>query len=631
MACQDYYIPPPPVAVTISSPLPTFGNNFVTLPLATQNPTTNVISTEQQEFTASVLNTNNTAVTWSIVDPVDGSTLPNGNLPDGTAPWGRIDSSGLYTAPATLPTPNTFAVQATSKADTTQSGQVGIQLQSPTAIISSVSVLSPNGQQSIAAMTQGGSYLLDVKGTFLYPGATVTLSGGSAGTPQFAAGAAPPLNEFQVAVTDLAAGMLPLKVLNPSSAPGNPYILVSQPQAPASSSTLADLIEPEATIPGAATQLVNKIYVPQAASNSLALINGDAAAPLRNSTGQAVRIFLPVGYAPSGALANPNQNQVVVYSATSGQIYLVDAIRDSVSASYSVAVSGTAKFPDQTCGICAGLVDSTRNLAIFSTAGGFITVNLATGKAAAPLAAPTAENFAYDPATQTVYAPYIQGASAGLSVLDLAHGVVRTFQLPAGAGFNLGATLTAAALDPTTMFGIVADRATSQYTGINWNASAVAGNTVSAPAAQFQISPNCGGNWESATLEPSTHFGFFGNNAGCVGVASLPSAPATGVMTLPNYTPPGTLTPQVNIRWAQLGAGPDGVAWANASPSSLITFVGVNGAIYGAALRADGRMLVRVDLRGLQNAPQLTGGADANQVEITATPLPVAFIPIPGS
>src|SRR5437016_1617034 len=58
-----------------------------------------------QQFTATVTNTNNTAVTWQV----------NG-VPGGNATAGTISSAGLYTAPAVVPSPATVTVKAVSQA-----------------------------------------------------------------------------------------------------------------------------------------------------------------------------------------------------------------------------------------------------------------------------------------------------------------------------------------------------------------------------------------------------------------------------------------------------------------------------------------------------------------------------------
>jgi RHS repeat-associated protein len=74
---------------------------------------------QTQQFTATVTNTSNTAVTWSI-------------SPSGV---GTISSSGLYTAPASIAMQQTVTVTATSVADGTKSAQAQVALM-PLAVVS---------------------------------------------------------------------------------------------------------------------------------------------------------------------------------------------------------------------------------------------------------------------------------------------------------------------------------------------------------------------------------------------------------------------------------------------------------------------------------------------------------------
>jgi hypothetical protein len=59
-----------------------------------------------QQFTATVTGSSNPSVTWSV----------NG-VPGGNAAVGTVDATGQYTAPASVPTPNTVTITATSVAD----------------------------------------------------------------------------------------------------------------------------------------------------------------------------------------------------------------------------------------------------------------------------------------------------------------------------------------------------------------------------------------------------------------------------------------------------------------------------------------------------------------------------------
>ncbi len=70
-----------------------------------------------QAFTATVENTSNTAVTWQ----VDGVTGGNSTV-------GTISTSGLYTAPARVPSSATVTVTAKSDADTTRSDSAQVTI-----------------------------------------------------------------------------------------------------------------------------------------------------------------------------------------------------------------------------------------------------------------------------------------------------------------------------------------------------------------------------------------------------------------------------------------------------------------------------------------------------------------------
>ena len=91
--------PPPPVSVTIS-------------------PTTaSVEINNTAQFTATVRNTSNTAVNWLVNDVAGGNTTV-----------GTISASGLYTAPAAVPNPNSVTVKAVSQADTSKSASATVTI-----------------------------------------------------------------------------------------------------------------------------------------------------------------------------------------------------------------------------------------------------------------------------------------------------------------------------------------------------------------------------------------------------------------------------------------------------------------------------------------------------------------------
>jgi 6-phosphogluconolactonase (cycloisomerase 2 family) len=97
-----------------------------------------------KQFTAAVSNASNAAVDWQV----------NG-VAGGNATVGTISSSGLYTAPASVPAPATVTVTAVSQADSTKSGTASVTVTAPPAVTVTVSPKTPsvavNGTQQFTA------------------------------------------------------------------------------------------------------------------------------------------------------------------------------------------------------------------------------------------------------------------------------------------------------------------------------------------------------------------------------------------------------------------------------------------------------------------------------------------------
>jgi hypothetical protein len=113
------------------------GNNRVTVSI---NPTSvTLTSSAAQQFAATVTGSSNTSLTWS-------------------ATGGTISTSGLYTAPTSA---GTYAVTATSVADTTKSASATITVTAPVAVSVSISPssasLTTGGTQQFSATVNGSS------------------------------------------------------------------------------------------------------------------------------------------------------------------------------------------------------------------------------------------------------------------------------------------------------------------------------------------------------------------------------------------------------------------------------------------------------------------------------------------
>jgi uncharacterized protein (DUF1800 family) len=145
------------------------------------------------QFTATVANTSNTAVTWS----VNGTT-------GGSAATGLISTTGQYTAPATVPTSNVVTVQAALVNTPTVQGTSSVTLLNPIPIVTSVS------PQIIGV----GAFTIQVNGSGFLSGAQVMFGTTALTTTFFSA---TQLNATGTAVA-AQAGSVSVTVVNP--APG---------------------------------------------------------------------------------------------------------------------------------------------------------------------------------------------------------------------------------------------------------------------------------------------------------------------------------------------------------------------------------------------------------------------------
>jgi hypothetical protein len=91
------------------------------------------------QFTATVRNATNTAVNWLVNDVAGGNTAV-----------GTISASGLYTAPAAVPNPNSVTVKAVSQADATKSASTTVTI----TLIISVTVAPPSATVPAGATQQ---------------------------------------------------------------------------------------------------------------------------------------------------------------------------------------------------------------------------------------------------------------------------------------------------------------------------------------------------------------------------------------------------------------------------------------------------------------------------------------------
>jgi len=170
-------------------------------------PATAMVRTgNQQAFTAMVTGALNPSVTWTV------NVVAGGNSTIGT-----IATNGTYTAPLTLPAPNTATVTATSVEDPTRSSSATVTLENAIPVISSVT------PTTLTANTQ---FEITVNGTGFTPGSIVNLGAVALSTTFIA-----PTQLVAVGTPTLAqVGTAPVTVVNPdpggsTSAPFNVQVV----------------------------------------------------------------------------------------------------------------------------------------------------------------------------------------------------------------------------------------------------------------------------------------------------------------------------------------------------------------------------------------------------------------------
>ena len=137
--------------------------------------TSNLQLGQTQQFSATVTGSSNTAVTWQA-----------GGLTGGNSSVGTINSSGLYTAPATANTPLSVSVTAVSQVDATQSANASVTIHGSVSLAlspTSVSVQTFATQLFSATVSGNGNTAVtwEVDGIIGGASATGTISSTTAG------------------------------------------------------------------------------------------------------------------------------------------------------------------------------------------------------------------------------------------------------------------------------------------------------------------------------------------------------------------------------------------------------------------------------------------------------------------
>ena len=514
----------------------------------------------------SVVQFNATALATTFVDPAHLTAL--------------LPANGLTA-------PGAFSIIASNPDSTgALSGPLSFTITSPQNSIPSLTTVSP-------ATVSVGTFTLSLTGTNFLPTSQVFF-----GTTQLSTQF---VSSTQLTATGTATtsqvGSVLVTVVNPPPGGGtsNSQLVTVVNTSTSSSGSTGILTE---TVNG---QTVDVAYVPQPFQSTIAVVNVDSISP---TTALVTTIPLPSGYQPNATAVNPATSVVVVISYGSPVMYLIDAKQNTLLGNFTVPVTAFAGYSGGSCQICGVVIDAASNNAILDTAQGTMLFNLNTNQFGKSFPNLAAENFAYNPNTQTALLPtYDQSSFAGLQTLNLSTGLV------AQLSTSVGAEPDSATIDLTTGLAVVPDENTATEYIVNMQQATYSGITFTAPSSSFVVNaPVCAPFWTLASIENVSHLLFLGTEFdGCLGAAPLPASAVPGAPPTP-----------ASLTWGRMPNAPDGNSWNNgADPHGIAVFTSVvDGKAYGFLVDSNGPWVAKIDLKGLAGAAPLTNGSP-NQVDPT--------------
>jgi hypothetical protein len=337
-------------------------------------------------------------------------------------------------------------------------------------------------------------------------------------------------------------------------------------------------------------------------------------------------IPMPVGFVPNATVASQSSSLVAVISYSSPDIQIIDASNDptdlannTVIATFTAPVSQQATFNGITCMICAAVVNPLNNQLMLSTAQGYYTMDLKSGKftavpfAPAPAASPS---FSLNPAVASPYLVSASPAAGGVQILDLKTNAVTTSS-------NVSPAPNAVAIDLLTNYAAVADGSTNDRTLANLvdpqnpqiTAVSNLGVCAGGPAFLNMVAMGVSAN---AVASNTVHTLFSSQTMGsCVGFEIWPNQ---------NSTP---LDPsQIFYGYGPMPATPDGNPFVNGNdPNAITTFTSVvDKKNYGVLVNADQQWIAKINFGtvislggiGPGTSQPLPGGTPLSTIALSA-------------
>lgn len=335
----DYVAPagvpsPNPVtlsAVSQSSPTASASSSITILPhviVSISPPSATLAPNATQGFTAVVAGTTDQQVIWTI----SGAACTASGSPCGT-----IDPTGLYQAPPTAPSPNSFSVVATSGVDSNQSASATVTITALPTILSLLpSSITAGAAGGFTLAVDGANFVSSTPG----PGSSILINGAARSTACTASNCTTLLSSSDVAVAgDLSVAVenpggvlsntVSFVVAPPATAPSNLALTPGSPGATGINITVTDLSTNGSSLPLEDVSLTFAAIGPFAPSTNTCTLNAGAVPLTIPTSGQAsasICAFSVSGLSPSYlySISGPAPNDMSIVGEAPLGLGIVD-------------------------------------------------------------------------------------------------------------------------------------------------------------------------------------------------------------------------------------------------------------------------------------------------------------------
>lgn len=396
------------------------------------------------------------------------------------------------------------------------------------------------------------------------------------------------------------------------------YAMRKKPGANASASSSPAFVDaayqPQGTTPNTTTGQYSVQVVNLDTGTSTSALIMSIAMPLTDSLGDP--------YPPNATGASQSELKVVVISWTSPDVQVIDATSNTIVKTYTLTgiTANNVSFSGGGCSICGVTVNqtATSNEVLLDTAQGYYTMDITTGTFTAldGGTAYPAENFAFNPVTNTIMSPNYgslfpsdNSVPVGIQLLDLTSNTLSTNDTFTDFLEN---SPDSAAIDESTNVGVVMEEYSGNQYLFNLGSATIASGNWTSPFTVYTIPlSGSGADMTYVAVDSLSHTLFSSEEFGQhTAVELLQPSIVSGAA-------PANPTGYV---WDLMPNTPDTFPWAGAGdPHAVSIFTSVvDGKLYGFLVNDTQTWIAKVDLAGALAATPVASPAYPGQIDLTS-------------